>query len=78
MEEWRIINDFPNYSVSSFGNVMNIKTNKMMRLCNKAGYYNISLTNENNYKTRKVHRLVAFAFIENPEQKSEVNHKDKK
>lgn len=77
MEEWRIINDFPNYSVSSFGNVMNIKTNKMMRLCNKAGYYNISLTNENNYKTRKVHRLVADAFIENPEQKPEVNHKDK-
>ena len=51
MEELRIINNFPNYSVSSFGNVINIKTNKLLRLCNKGGYYNVSLTNENNYKT---------------------------
>lgn len=77
MEEWRQISDFPNYSVSNFGNVMNDKTNKMLRLCNKSGYYNISLTNDNNYKTFKVHRLVAFAFIENIENKPEVNHKDK-
>ena len=77
MEEWRQISDFPNYSVSSFGNVMNVKTNKMLRLCNKGGYYNISLTNENSYKTFKVHRLVAGAFIENIENKPEVNHKDK-
>ncbi len=67
MEEWRQISDFPNYSVSNFGNVMNNKTNKMLRLCNKSGYYNISLTNDNNYKTFKVHRLVALAFIENIE-----------
>lgn len=77
MEEWRQISDFPNYKVSSFGNIMNVKTNKMMKLCNKGGYYNISLTNDNNYKTFKVHRLVAIAFIENPEEKSHVNHKDK-
>ena len=77
MEEWRKISDFPNYSISSFGNVINVKTNKMLRLCNKGGYYNVSLTNENNYKTLKVHRLVAAAFIENIENKPEVNHKDK-
>jgi hypothetical protein len=77
MEEWRQISDFPNYNVSSFGNVINVKTNKMLRLCNKGGYYNVSLTNENNYKTFKVHRLVAAAFIENTENKPEVNHKDK-
>jgi hypothetical protein len=77
MEEWRQISDFPNYIVSNFGNVMNNKTNKMLRLCNKSGYYNIGLKNENNKKTFKVHRLVAFAFIENPYHKSDVNHKDK-
>lgn len=45
MEEWRIINDYPNYSVSNFGNVMNNKTNKLLKLSDKGGYYNISLTN---------------------------------
>ena len=77
MEEWRKIDEFPNYSVSNFGNIMNVKTNKMLKLSNKSGYYNVSLTNENNYKTIKVHRLVAISFIENPEKKTDVNHKDK-
>lgn len=69
MEEWRKIDEFPNYIVSNFGNVMNVKTNKMLKLSHKSGYYNVSLTNENNYKTMKVHRLVAISFIENPEKK---------
>ena len=77
MEEWRKIKEFPNYSVINFGNVMNSKTNKIMKLNVKGGYYNVSLTNDNNYKTFKVHRLVAISFIENPENKPEVNHKDK-
>lgn len=32
MEEWRKIEEFPNYSVSNFGNAMNVKTNKIMKL----------------------------------------------
>jgi len=35
------------------------------------------MPNENCKKTFLVHRLVALAFIENPENKSDVNHKDK-
>jgi hypothetical protein len=81
MEEWRVINDFPNYSVSNLGNVMNTTTNKIMKLNNNRGYCNISLTtailDNKIQKTFKVHRLVAIAFIENPENKPEVNHKDK-
>ena len=30
MEEWRIIDNFPNYSVSNLGNIMNNQTNKSM------------------------------------------------
>jgi hypothetical protein len=77
MEEWRVIKDFPNYSISNFGNVKNNKTNRNMKLNVKGGYYNISLNNDNCKKCLKVHRLVALAFIENLENKPEVNHKDK-
>ena len=77
MEEWKTITDFPNYEVSSFGNIKNNKTGKDLKINVKSGYYNISLTNETIYKTFKVHRLVALAFIENPENKSDVNHMDK-
>lgn len=77
MEEWREIQEFPNYSVSNFGNIKNNKTNKVLKLNLKGGYYNISLINENGQKSFKVHRLVALAFISNPENKSDVNHEDK-
>lgn len=77
MEEWRVIKEYPNYSVSNFGNVKNNITQKILKLCKKGGYYNISLTNETGKKTFKVHRLVALSFIENPENKSDVNHEDK-
>ena len=77
MEEWRIIKDFPNYSVSNLGNIINNKTNKLMKLNNKGGYFHISLMNNQSKKSLKVHRLVALAFIDNSEDKPEVNHKNK-
>lgn len=76
-EEWRTISNFPNYEVSSFGNVRNVLTNKTMRQSLKGGYNNVCLTNCEIRTSFKVHRLVALAFIENPENKSDVNHKDK-
>lgn len=42
-----------------------------------SGYLKVHLfDNESREKTLKVHRLVAKAFISNPEDKSDVNHKD--
>ena len=77
MEEWKSIAEFPNYEISSLGNVKNIITEKVLKNSIKGGYYYIGLTNENCKKSFLVHRLVALAFIENPENKSDVNHKDK-
>jgi hypothetical protein len=78
MEEiWRPIDNYPNYNVSNLGNIKNINTNKVLKINCKDGYYGISLVNDETKKTFKVHRLVALAFIENPENKSDVNHKDK-
>jgi len=77
MEDWKTIAEFPNYDVSSLGNIRNNKTGKPLKICAKAGYYHVGLVNDNCKKTLKVHRLVAQAFIENTENKLEVNHKDK-
>jgi hypothetical protein len=76
-EHWLQINDFPNYQVSNFGNVRNIVTNKPMKLNVKGGYDHVCLVHNKIRKSFKVHRLVALAFIPNPENKLEVNHKDK-
>jgi hypothetical protein len=78
MEEvWKTIENYENYQVSSFGNVRNVISNKNLKLSNKSGYYHVNLTNHILRKICKVHRLVALAFFENPENKAEVNHKDK-
>lgn len=79
MEEelWKPIHNFENYEVSTLGRVKNIKTNKIMKLNNKGGYLSISLVNYLERKSFKVHRLVALAFIQNLENKSDVNHIDK-
>jgi hypothetical protein len=76
-EQWKQIQDFPNYNISSFGNVKNNLTDKLLKPCLKSGYYHISLTNNKIRKIFKIHRLVASEFLDNPDNKSDVNHKDK-
>jgi hypothetical protein len=76
-ETWKTITDYPNYDISNYGNVKNIITNKLLRTSEKDGYIGISLTQNGKRNSFKIHRLVAIAFIENPENKSDVNHKDK-
>ena len=42
---------------------------------NKGGYYSVNLFKDGKYKTRLVHCLVAKAFIPNPDNLPQVNHK---
>jgi len=52
----------------------NLKIRKLST--DKGGYLVVTLYSKNKSKQFKVHRLVASAFIDNPENKKCVNHKD--
>jgi hypothetical protein len=78
-EIWKPITDFPNYEVSSKGQVKSKYKNIIMTLQkNYAGYLKICLkNNEDKYISCSAHRLVAKEFIDNPENKPTVDHIDK-
>lgn len=91
MEEWKDIKGYEGfYEVSNTGKIRSLdhyirQKNNSKKLhkgkilntwSDKIGYIVVGLNKYNKYKIKKVHRLVAEAFIPNPENKSDVNHKD--
>lgn len=78
-ETWKIIENFTNYEISNLGHVRNIKTGRILkpRIAGN-GYYNVMLKSDIDGKFYNcyIHRLVALAFISNPNNYKEVNHKD--
>lgn len=76
VEQWEKINEYDNYSVSSYGRVRNDKYNgRIKRLTiTKDGYRQVRLSKDGEAKTFLVHRLVAEAFIPNPDNLETVDH----
>ena len=76
---WKNIEGYDKYEVSSFGNIRNKNTGRILKIASKGGYGSVGLSNSKakNKKTFSVHQLVAKNFIPNPENKTQVNHKDK-
>ena len=65
------------YEVSNTGLVRNKTTGQILKSHEDGkGYLRISLSRNNKQVTIKVHRAVAIAFIENPLNLPQVNHKD--
>lgn len=71
------IDNFPNYTISQTGEIVNIKTNHVKsQWIGKNGYKHVDLQ-RNGYKRKfAVHRLLALHFIPNPHNKRTVNHID--
>jgi len=77
MEEWKNIKDYERYAVSTFGNVRNNKTGRIMKAGNSGdGYLTFGLTSNNKTKTFKAHRLIADSFIPNDDNLTVVDHID--
>ena len=78
MEEiWKEIDD--RYSVSNLGRVKGNYANKeriLKPFYNHDGYLMVDIRHPQTRKSVSVHRLVAMAFIPNPDNLKEVNHKD--
>lgn len=75
-ENNRLIAEFigKEYTVNQNGDIYNSKGLKMKTTITKNGYERFNLSRPT--KSYLVHRLVAKAFILNPDNKEEVNHKD--
>ena len=78
MEEvWKDIEGYEGlYQVSNLGRVKNIRTGRLLKpYIDKGGYCRVHLCIRNKPRHIFVHRLVAEAFIANPNNMPEVNHK---
>lgn len=82
-EEWRDVVGFEGlYKVSSLGRVLtlNYKNSGRERVLavrlNTKGYQHYILYKNNIAKSKKGHRITAEAFIPNPDNKPQVNHKN--
>ena len=82
-EEWRDIKGFEGkYMVSNLGRVKSLNYNRtgkeeiLKAYDNGHGYLFVALYKDGKVEQPLVHRLVATAFLDNPDNLPEVNHKD--
>ena len=91
MEEiWRDVKGYEGlYQVSNFGRVKSLRRltrckndsygivkERILKTSLHNGYRIVSFLKDNKRKTFSVHRLVAIAFIANPDNLPQINHKD--
>lgn len=92
MEVWKEVNGYEGiYEVSSQGRIKSVKGKTthskkhgirvweervLKQKTDRLGYKRVTLWKDKKPKDFLVHRLVAFAFLEKPEGKDLINHKD--
>ena len=65
------------YAVTSCGKVWSYKSEKFLKpRANNYGYLYVNLSKNGKIKSYHIHRLVAMAYIPNPENLPQINHRD--
>jgi hypothetical protein len=74
-ENWRSINNYIKYEVSTHGRVRNAKSGRILKpQTDSDGYLFVRLSKDGKCKNHKIHRLIAQEFIDNPHNKPCVDH----
>ncbi len=79
IERWKLIKNYPNYSVSSWGRIKNLTAGHILKhqTSKRAGYYAfVNLYKNGKRKNINVHIVVAGAFLGPCPKGKEVHHKD--
>lgn len=76
IEEWKDIEGYEGlYQISSLWDIRNNRSKLKVRISGK-WYFRINLYKNSLKITKTIHKLVAQAFIQNPENKPIINHKN--
>lgn len=80
-EIWKSIDGYENYEISNLGNVRSLNWNRtgrsqIIKPGMTKGYLRVCLSKSGKVKMFGVHRLVAEAFLPNPGNLPEVNHRN--
>jgi len=75
-EIFKKLKNYPNYSISNFGNIINDNNGRLLKIRLSNGYNRVRLYDKNVGKNYFVHRLVAEYFLPNPDNKPQINHID--
>lgn len=75
-EKFKTVSTHTKYKVSNNGRVINAKGKEKAPVNLRDGYLKVDLYRNGERSSKRIHRLVAEAFIPNPYNKPDVNHKD--
>lgn len=76
-EFWAVIEDFPDYAISTHGRVFNLKFDSELRPRNNSyGYLRVTLRREGVSHEYYIHHLVAKTFVTGYHDKIQIKHHD--
>lgn len=84
-DEWKEIPGLPGYEISIYGDVyfkgdVSCRKRRPSGICvqhrNRLGYMTVAINIDGVKRRMLVHRLLAITYIENPENKKEIDHID--